>query len=85
MQIDIKNQKTSTSSCHGMSLLSNLIFHCHPKLDEIFVDLSDNVSVSNGGGFFAQIKGATKWDLKPAAGYRQNIAWAGFQQPVILI
>lgn len=29
MQIDITAQKTSTSSCHSVLLLSNLTFYCH--------------------------------------------------------
>lgn len=36
IQINANDQRTSTNSCHAVPSLPNLIFHHHPKLDDIF-------------------------------------------------
>lgn len=55
MQIDTAAQKMSTSSCHSMSLLSNLTFDCHQNRDEVFMALPDNISVdTETGGSYSQ-------------------------------
>lgn len=53
MQIDITAQKTSTSSCHGVLLLSNLTFYCHQG--EISLALPDSISVLNGRFLFPEL------------------------------
>lgn len=61
MQIDITAQKMSTSSCHSMSLLSNLTFYCHQNPDEIFMALHDNISVWNGRLLFPHLMSPETW------------------------